>query len=83
MIFLSSQERYEQINDEVRLLSDHMDELRSALTQTRDSSMAHAISQQMERLQDKQARLLQEQQEHSRALQIYSNNRWVLNLYTE
>ena len=52
-----------------------MEELRSALTQTRDSSMAHAISQQMERLQDKQARLLQEQQEHSRALQIYSNNR--------
>ena len=69
------QERYEQINDEVRLMSDRMDELRSALNQTRDPGMAHAIGQQMEMLQDKQARLLHEQQEHSRALQRYSNTR--------
>ena len=69
------QERYEQINDEVRLMSDRMDELRSALNATRDAGMAHAISQQMEMLQDKQARLLHEQQEHSRALQRYSNTR--------
>ena len=56
-------------------MSDRMDELRSALSGTRDSAMVHAIGQQMELLQDKQARLLHEQQEHSRALQRYSNSR--------
>jgi hypothetical protein len=48
-----------------------MDELRSAFSQTRDSAVAHTISQQMEMLQDRQTRLLQEQQEHSKALQKY------------
>ena len=63
------QERFEQINDELRLMTDRMEELRAALNQTRDSNVANAIKQQMSMLQDQQARLLREQQEHSRALQ--------------
>ena len=53
-----------RINEELRQLSDRTEELKSAATQARDANdinALHAIGQQLELIQNRQARLLQEQ----------------------
>ena len=58
------QERYERIHEELRHLSDRMEELKTAATHARDANdlnALHNIGQQIEMIQNRQALLLREQ----------------------
>ena len=58
------QERYERIHEELRHLSDRMEELKTAATHARDANDLNAlqnIGQQIEMIQNRQALLLREQ----------------------
>merc|ERR1712106_479006 len=68
-------ERMEQIQDEARMITDRLDELRGAASQARMSGDIPAlqhISQQVELCQAKQAQLMQEKDEHQRIIRFSS-----------
>ena len=64
LYFIYFQERYERIHEELRHLSDRMEELKTAATHARDANdlnALHNIGQQIEMIQNRQALLLREQ----------------------